>query len=231
MTINVYWSCLEKEWMRAKKPEPIVNSFLENNKNKKEISNTIVCPSFKKNIKNTYSLNSIYDYEFTVRGDEVFTEVNDLEFFNRHVLVRSLEEKFFSFSQGMVFFTEEDGLELEVGLYPFFEQNNVTKNCILIPGSLDIGKWFRVLDFSFYLKNESDSFRIKEDEAYSYIRFNSKEKINFIEYYPTEKIKQYIDDTLDSRKSMPSVRSLQEYYRNFKIKNLILKEIKSNLIS
>ena len=34
-------------------------------------------------------------------------------------------------------------MPVTMSLSPYFEDNNITDRCIVIPGELDIGKWFR----------------------------------------------------------------------------------------
>jgi hypothetical protein len=111
------------------------------------------------------------------------------------------------------------------------EDNNITKKCICIPGTLDIGKWFRTTDFAFFLKKEYDSFDIKEGEIYQYIKFHTNEKIIFKQFKINTKLREYLRDINNAKNSrILKPRHLNEYYEMFKNKKQIIKEIKSNLI-
>ena len=231
MSITVYWACNEDEWLRAKEPEPIYKNFIKNIKNKE--TQIEMCPSIKEYTKNTFSLKSLYDYNFEIYKEKnsVGSKMYDQKFFDKHVFVRSDIDKLFSFTQGYIFFTEEKSLDMSAGIFPYLEENNITKTCITIPGTIDIGKWFRSTDFAFYLKNNYSKFEIDQDEIYQYIKFNTDDKIIFKQFVVDEKIKKYLLDITSSKEYRKTKnRPLQEYYAMLKHKKYIIKEIKNNLI-
>jgi hypothetical protein len=231
MAITVYWSSLEDEWLRAKEPEAVYKDFL---KDKKNFESTIaMCPAVKDYTKNTFSLKSIYDYEFEINKDlnDVTSQLYDQVFFNKHVEIRSIENKFFSFSQRLVFFTEEQSLNMSLGILPYFEDNEITKRCTLIPGKLDIGKWFRIIDYAFFLKNNINSFKINEGDVYQYIKLETDQKIEFKQFKSTDLIYKYILDITSSKNHRkPKIRDLSEFYEIMRHKKYIIKEIKNNLL-
>ena len=232
MTITIYWACNEDEWMRAKEPEPVYKKFIKNIKDK----NTSIgfCPSIKKYMKNLFYLESIYTYnfEFLENKDGVYSNLHDQNFFDKHVNVRSKDEKLFGFTQNFVFFTEEKSLNMSSGVFPFLEDNNITKKCITVPGTLDIGKWFRLLDFAFYLKKDYNKFEIDEGEIFQYLKFDTSEKIIFKQFYVNKKLKQYLLDVTAAKNfRIIKYRALEEYYLMFKYKKQIIKEIKNNLVN
>jgi hypothetical protein len=129
-----------------------------------------------------------------------------------------------------VFFTDDASLKMTVGQFPFLEDNNITKRCAILPGTFDIGKWFRPIDFSFYLKKEYNEFTITEDEIYSYITFHTDQTINLKQFYPSPTIKQHLSDVLLSKRYLVGKKTLENFYSMFRTKRLILNEIKKNLI-
>jgi hypothetical protein len=231
MSIIVYWACTEEEWMRAKEPEPIYKKFLKNLEDK---STTIeLCPSIKDYMKNIFSLKSLYEYYFEIIDNEnkVFSDLYDQKFFDKHVIVRSEKEKLFSFTQHFIFFTEENSLKMSAGVLPFLEDNQITNRCIPIPGTFDIGKWFRLTEFAFYLKNNYNRFEIKEDDVFQYIKFDTEEKIIFKQFYVNEKIRKHVEEVIRAKNyRINKYRQLQNYYLMFNHKKEIIKEIKNNLI-
>ena len=231
MTITVYWGCNQDEWLRAKTPEPIYKDFLTSMKG----SNTNIqfCPSVKDYMNNTFAIKSLYNYRFDISENGEFVNSTDYtqKFFDEHVIIRSSAHKVFSFTQQFLFFTEENSLNMSAGISPFLEDNNITKRCVTIPGTLDIGKWFRELDFAFYLKEGYNTFEINEDEIFQYIKFDTKEKIIFKQFRFNEKIDKYSTDILKAKHSRPmQLRALETYYSMFNHKKQIIKEIKKNLI-
>lgn len=228
MTIVVYWSMIEDEWIRSKEPISIQKRFFEMHPPEK--SGTNFCPSIKHSLKNLYGLKSIYDYEFYIENRELFTKFYDQDFFSNHVIIRDIDQKFFSFTQKYIFFSEKD-LEMTAYLFPFLEQNEVSKRTYSITGKFNIGKWFRIIEFPFFLKNEYDKFIINNDDIYTYIQFNTEEKIIFKKFFPTDKIKEFSKSSLMSSQGIRwGKRSLEDYYKHFTYKKILLKEIRNNLV-
>jgi hypothetical protein len=227
--ITVYWTAFNKEWLRSNKPVEIYKPYI-----KKQSSMNIglnMCPAFKDYMNNTFGLKSIFDYEFSVNEDNIILKDYNQDFFNNNVSIRSMQDKVFSFNQNYIFFTEEKSLELSCGIQPFLENNSINERCIVIPGTVDIGKWFRVIDFAFILKNNFNDFKIKEGEIFQYIKLNTDSKINFKEFHMNDKLYHYKDLVINSKSNRRiKIRSLDEYYNMFKIKNNVLKEIKENLV-
>jgi hypothetical protein len=180
---------------------------------------------------NVFALKSMYSYEFSTSENKVHSEMYDQAFFNRHVVIKSLQKNLYSFTQGYTFFTDSPSLKVTVSEYPYLEDNEVTKRCILLPGQLDIGKWYRNLDTMFYLKKDYDSFKISEGDVYSYLRFHTDEKINFIQYRQNDLLNRYMLDSINAKSNKTTVYKINEYYKMFKTKDLILKEIKNNIVS
>ena len=117
-----------------------------------------------------------------------------------------------------------------MSLPPYFEDNNITDRCTVIPGELDIGKWFRNTDLAFYLKRNYNEFCIEESEIYCYMKFHTTEKINFIQYRQTDKLNLMLLDVLRTKNYKKKVFSIEKFYSMFRSKKMILKEIQENLV-
>ena len=232
MTINVYWSCIEDEWMRAEEPQEVSSLFYKGDLFDKNDFGLDMnrCPSFNQNIENVFALKSIYSYSLTIDGQNVFSNDHDQDFFNKHVTIKSLNKKLISFRQSYTFFTDSDSLNVTLSEYPFLEDNQVTRDLIIMPGILDIGKWYRNTDTMFYMKKNVNTFKINEGDVYAYIRFHTKEKINFIQYRHNDRLNDFLLDSIKSKNNKKKVYSLNKYYSLFKNKKLILEEINKNLI-
>jgi hypothetical protein len=228
MAITVYWSMMEDQWIRAKEPVSIQKRFFEMHPPQK--SGTNFCPSIKHSLKNLYGLQSIYDYEFYIQDKELYTKMYDEDFFTNHVIIRDMDQKFFSFTQKFIFFADQE-IEMTAYLPPFLEQNEVVKRTYSITGKFNIGKWFRIIEFPFFLRDGYDTFTINSDDIYTYIQFHTEEKIVFKKFCPTDKIKHLSESSLASSEGIKwGKRGLQDYYRYFTYKNVLLNEIKSNLV-
>jgi hypothetical protein len=233
MTIKVYWACNEYEWMRASKPDPVSKKYYSKFKSNdgSQLASINRCPAFNDYLTNLYELKSIYDYEFYIEDNLVKSNMYSEKFFDDHVVIRDINQKWFSFSQQYIFFTEEPSLLMTVYEFPNFENNNITENCHTIPGQFDIGKWFRNTEFPFFLKKDCNRFKIKENEVYSYIRFHTDEPIEFVQFIATDKINEFLNDARNLNINQKrKILSMQYIYSKFNHKDKILSEIKSNII-
>jgi len=227
-SIIIYWSCVEDEWMRAKEPVPMLKNTISKDSIQK--INLNKCPSFHNYMDNIYGVQSLYDYSFYIENGNVLTSEYDQVFFNKHVVARSLEDKSFSFAQRYMFIAEES-LEMSAGITPFFEENEVSKRCMLVPGSFDIGRWPRIVDFAFFLRKEYDRFVIKEGDIYQYIKFHTDKKIIFKQFYPSayaEKHIKSIDKAKENRNS--KFKELTSFYDMFRNHKNFIVDIKNSLI-
>lgn len=231
-TVNVYWACIEDEWLRAIEPESVSSLFYIDRKYSQAEPdiNMHFCPAFNSHLENLYALKSIYAYKFKVENNTVTSTDNNQDFFNRHVNIKSIDKKLFSFQQSFVFFTDADALKVTLSLPPYFENNNIMKRCTVIPGELDIAKWFRNTDMSFYLKDEYNEFLIDENEIYSYLKFHTSKKINFQQFRFNDTLRGFLLDTIMSKNNKKKILNIDKYYSMFSTKKLILKEIKNNLL-
>lgn len=232
MTINVYWSCIEKEWLRAPAPEPLLPYFYKSSFFDKTDSGLDMrsCSGFNSHMNNVFIMRSLYSYEFSVSDTGAYSKDYDQEFFTRHVGIKSLNKRLFSFTQGYTFFTDVDSLEVTVSEHPYLEDNEFTKRCLILPGNINIAKWYRNLDTMFYLKKDYDSFKILEGDAYGYLRFHTEEKINLIQFRQTDLLNQYMFDSINSKAYKRKTYSFDKYHSIFKTKKLILNEIKNNIL-
>jgi hypothetical protein len=234
MSINVYWACYEDEWIRSSEPEKVSERFYKQEIISKDKNSPIAlnyCPAFNKQIQNLYAIKSIYDYSFFIQNDICTSNMYDQSFFDKHLNIRSIEKKFFSFRNKYIFFTDQKSLNMTAYEYPLFEQNEISQKCIPVSGQYDIGKWFRPLEFPFILKNEFDSLEIKYQDVLYYLRFYTNKKINFKQFIINNKIENMINSTVASTYNHnQTFKNLENFYKMFKGKDYILNEIKQNLV-
>jgi hypothetical protein len=225
MSINVYWSSLERECLRAEEPEPLSKRLSSLYAEKESLR----CPAFKDYYNNVYALKSLYSYSFNIKDGEVVSDKYDQAFFNEHVFIRDLDKKSFSFFNRYIFFTDEKSLKVSVEP-PQGEDNFVANNCLIFPAVFDVGKWYRNTEFSFILKNNITNFEIKEQDVFYYLRFHTDKKINFIRFIENEKLYQYRQIMLNSKDYKKKTSSMDYYYSIFNLKRNILKNIKDNVV-
>jgi hypothetical protein len=218
--------------MRAQAPVSVAAKYFPENTNFMDgVSGVSSCPAVKDYMKNLYGLRSMYDYEFQLGQDGiVYSETYDQNFLNKHVVVRSAEKRFFSFQQEFIFFADRPGVEMVGLLPPFLEDNYTSKFCSPVVGQFDIGRWFRPLDFAFYLRKDVDRFRIDHGEVYSYLHFDVDERVTFKRFCPTDKIRFLAESHTLANKNKTTPYSMDDYYSSSINPDVILSEITSNLV-
>jgi hypothetical protein len=226
--IKVYYSSLENEWLRFNEPEPVFKTFVNNNYF--ENTGVIHCPAFRDSLKNMFSLKSLYSYQFSIYEDRIESSSHDEKFFNDHVVIRSFQDRTFSFTQWISIFTEEDSLPITVNINPYLENNEISKRCMMPTGTYDMAKWFRNLEFVFKLRPEYDQFIINENDIYQYIKFHTDKKIKFIPYRHDGEISSFMEDIVRSRNYLSNRGNLEGYYKFYKTKKLIAKKIKERIL-
>ena len=235
MAITVYWACIEDEWIKATEPEPVSKRFYDlgiKNKDAGAFDAINHCPVFNESLKNSYAIKSIYDYSFKIIENSCFSPDYNQKFYDDHVFVRSIDKKFFSFNTRYIFFTEEDSLKMNAYQHPVFEENEITKRCMVIPGSFDIGKYFRNLEFAFILKKDFNEFVVKDEDVLYYLTFDTKEKIKFKQFRFTEDLNKIMQGgrLANSFTKNKKYVSIDLWYNKFKGKRYILNKIKENLL-
>ena len=95
----------------------------------------------------------------------------------------------FEFHQDFVFFTEDPSLEMSL-LPAYLEDNSVVNNTIMVPGKIDIGKYFRGLQFAFHMKQNCNKIIFNRKEICCYVKFHTKKKFKFKQFFWTPEINE-----------------------------------------
>ena len=118
-------------------------------------------------------------------------------------------------------------------MHPYLHHNTFTENGNTLLGEFNIGKWLRPLQASFIINpNKKDySYRIKRGDIYSYIRFDTDEKVELVNFDVTPKIEEIADSCLQMKQSgHKSSFSLDFCYKSFimyKRNKAMLRELKA----
>ena len=142
-------------------------------------------------------------------------DATNQEVFDKFIDVRVSRMKLLAFLMPVYILTESNDLEISQ-LPAYFHANEFTKNTITIPGTFNVGKWPRPLDFSFCLL---DKIEIKEGDPLYYIKFNTKEPINFKRFIVSDLYKKYIFNFLISTRNLKRTNysKLNYFYNIFRI--------------
>jgi len=236
--ITIYWgvNTIESpEGIRVEPPISILQKMSQERITDKQLPDKLLqynrCPAFVDELKNLYGMKSFYDYTLQFGKDGVTSPDYDQDFFDRHLIIKSLKGNLFEFHSDFVFFTEEPSLEMSF-LPAYLEDNSVVNNTIMVPGKIDIGKYFRLLEFAFHMKQKCNELNFNRKEICCYIKFHTKKKLQFKQFLYTSEICEMDRLMMDAKHHKYDYMNLEYYYNIFKkfnFKKKILKSIKENL--
>jgi len=258
MAVTIYYgvnTTFSRQGIRAEPPQEIVMNIgrkiikdrvTKNNSTKYPQLGEVnydKCQAVTDELRNVYGIKSFYDYQLifepphhSVQEPRVLSSDYDEEFFKQHINIKSLNGNLFSFSQDWVFFTDEPSLEVTM-LPPFMEDNSVANNTIMIPGTYDMGRYFKPLDYAFHVKDHAIGKPIQwsRKDIFSYFKFDTKEQLNFRRFYWTEDLEELNSVMMGAKNNKyyeTKSMSLEHYYNlfdKFNLKEKMLKIIQENL--
>jgi hypothetical protein len=229
--IVVYWSTRGNAGLRANAPSPALPLAMLG-RDKKELS-YINCPAFKDAFTNVIGVHSYYSYRLRqTEGGGLESDTWDQKFFDKNVVHRSSKESLHSFIMPYIFFTEEDSLEVKV-TPSYFEDNDFNSTSILVPGLLDIGKYFRNLECAFHIRKGQNTMKMKEGDVFMYLSLDTSEKVVYKEFLWSPELDRYLAMVLEIKDyRVKNFKPLNYFYAIFKkagLKRRIMQEIRNNL--
>lgn len=232
---TVYWSVDDAKntgnnWNVLYEDLESVYKSLVKNKNNENGSNFFQCPSFINNTKNIFVFKNPLHSKFKIQDDNVVatskthiksTIEHDASIKNNLLMVYGLH---------FYFFSEED-LEMSISS-PYFQKTDYLQYGAVVPGSFNIGSWFRRIDFEINLWDNVKEIEIKEGEPLAYFSFKTKKRVQLKRFTMNDTLYNIRTTIGNSTLWEPNV-SLEKRYKRFKnskTKELVLREIKKNLL-
>jgi len=194
-----------------------------------------LCPSVADFSRNLFSLKSPINLEFWWDGETVhFENTFSEEFFRKLVVMRDPKAGSLSLRIVPYFFFTEEECEMQYST-ALMSSNDFINNCNVVPGQVNIGKWFRPTDHAFLIKHKNQKIKINKGDTIANVRFVTKEKITFKKFYFTENCDDFFNKVVSYKKSQ--THKIKDYFstvykdfENSRLKSRILKEIKNNLM-
>jgi hypothetical protein len=183
---------------------------------------------------NTYILKFPVDYNLTFDREKniASSSLYDQDFYDKTIEIRSVKKPFCTFRIQYLFISE-DSLEMSVSS-PHFSDGEFTNNAMIVPGKYNIGEWARPVDCTFILKEGIDTINFNKGEDWLYLNFHTNQKIKLQKFMISDSLTQMIISNIDSKmyekKGIFSLSKYYDMYKKSKMKDIILKEIKRNLI-
>ena len=185
---------------------------------KQEVSNPgiFLCPAVKDMLKHIFFFSSTVgaDYCYNKEDGKFYSridnclgidEIRDKSFNNRHNITLSLS---------WIFFCEEP-MTVEI-TPPYFSNAEHLKYGSVIPGTFDIGGWFRPYNAEFILNKNTDELVINPNEPLFYVKFHTDKNIVFKRFYMDENLKRIEKSCANSASIFGKFMSLSDRYALFK---------------
>ena len=213
--------------LNGKEPQLAIKEFIGDTN---EIA-FLRCPAYQDAMKNVFSISSWFSLDLAVEENSLKSNAPQI-FLDSYIREHSVKRKIYQLLQEMMFIAKDDSLEMTQEPASMTD-NSFTKSCSVISGTFDIGKHFRLVSCSFFIRNGVDIVEIKEDDSIYYLRFHTKKKIKFVPFFMSPKFEALTLNTNSRPIGVFSHKALDYYYKLFKKKNLkrlLIEEIEKNLL-
>lgn len=240
--INIYWApwhhpsvYSERHLSYKKKPYWLIEEFNQKNNTSNKVDNFYKCPAFVNLVKNTLVLSNTSNIDINITADGTIVNNDNEEKSHAPGLfsIKSPSEvnaRTVNYSCNWIFFADKP---VDIVSSPAYMHNTGLPACgYYVPGTFDISKWFRPLEFAFQMWPGSTKFKMAEDDPLMYVKFNTEEKINLQEFYMTPEIYS-ISNSCVSLKNFSRVKALNKLYEVFRgsgMREKLLTEIQKNII-
>lgn len=241
--INVYWApwhhpSVYPDRFISYKDDPtwLIEKFTKNVNKGNRLDNFYKCPAFVDQVKNTLVLYNTSDIDVSItRENNIKNNLGDnlknhsVNLFNIKA-PSELDAHTVSYSCNWIFFADKPVTITTTPTY--MHDSGLSKYGYYVPGTFDISKWFRPLEFAFQLWPGVFDFKSNESDPLLYVKFNTEEKINLQKFYMTQEIYD-ISNSCISFKKFSKVKALNRLYELFKSsgqQQRLLSKIRENLI-
>jgi len=232
---KIYWapyiSDKKNDWsILYYNPENIFER-LKKNLNKEVKRNLVMCPSVRD------LTNKIFAFKNTIQSHFKFNEKNEvIPISKNHINAYIVHEnslkncKLFVYNLPLIFFSEHD-INMTI-TSPYFSKAPHLKYGSIVPGKLNISKWFRNMNIEFNLWENVNEFKIEKDEDLFYVNFQCDNEIEFIRFDLTDrllKIAEVVGKSSDWEKFIP-LRERYERFKKSQMHKIVIKEIEKNIV-
>jgi hypothetical protein len=201
------------------------------------------CPVVKENLKNTFSLKSAVNEKIDLPIDYLKETCNSsireiVPSKNRQVvsLYKQRPSSLTGYSNLQYnlsyVFVSEESLHMDF-LPPYLPPKTPSPNAILASGGWDIGKWFRPTNFDYHVPLDNDLFTVSSEDELAYVRFFTEKKVVLKRFVFTRQLQNLSIEMASASIRYNEKQSILKRYamaKNSKIMDLVLTEVKTNLV-
>jgi hypothetical protein len=195
----------------------------------------LACPAVSKKFKNTlvfYSpMDCSYSYDFTKEEPEIIATSETFITMSSKRVPTVKDTAIIRLHLFYIMFAEES-----LDAYftpPMFHKPGYTQYGTVIPGSFDIGQWFRPFILEIQTWGQKGEIHFKKGEPLFYVELKTDKNINVNRFEPTLKIKNYAESCIETTNMFGRGQTLLSRYARFSdvgMQSKILKEIKNNIL-
>ena len=114
---------------------------------------------------------------------------------------------------------------------PMFHPPKYTKYASCVPGQYDIGRWIRPVSFELQMWEDVGEIKFEEGEPLMYATFETDKKIKLQRFMVSDALENHVLDGLVRTFGQNlGLEERYEIFENSSLKDIILKEIRSNLV-
>ena len=192
------------------------------------------CPAFVSAFKNYFLLTSPIDIDLSFENNyqnQWTVSGRNAEFFKNFRSDTYSNRLSFDLKLDWIFCSEES---VVIKHTPPFSHKTAYSDFGTNPiGQFDISKWFRTMSPSYMLWPGVNNCKIVKGEPISYISFDTPKKIIFKKFMLTQKIMDIAEACGNHSRLIPKLSLFHryEYFKQSNLKNVLVKEIKNNLLN
>jgi hypothetical protein len=235
--IDVYWGSgkieQEDDSIFYAEPKTVLSSLVTKKNKNNKTGNYLQCPSVYNLLGNTLVVRSPIDtgVEIPHRQDEISRNIKTygLEWNMIHE-PSVIGHPLIILGLPYLFFCEEEVTVMISS--PYFEKSPHLNQGNIVPGTMNIGSWFRPLNMEFNLHEGQYNLDLKEDEAIAYITFITDKKIKLNKFRTSDDLIRISNSLVNTTRWEPRVPLAKRYkrFREAQMKKIVLNEIKKNII-
>lgn len=237
MKIVYYASFSEPEfsgshYLLFQEPDSLLKTVAaERNKNNK-FENYIDCPGFQNSVKNTFIVRNSLDMSLLINDNGIFptdeASTTASSFWLRKQNSRQ-QLGVVNYYLNYIFFSKD----MEISTLPaYLHTTDFQTKLTYIPGSFNVGNWFRPVEGAFEMKTDNIELNCNVGDPMYYIKFHTNEKIKFVRFNFTPKLYQMTMGCMNYKKLKlhSSLKFLYKLFHNSLANKIIEREIKDNII-
>ena len=234
MKTKIYWAPVwdsDKDWTILYEQPQTLFDVLRNDVNRdiSRFDNVFLCPSFSNLAKRISPITFPFDAKYIRKDQDVIPD-------SKHYLeIKTRTSSFnncinFVPSYIYTFFSEED-VNMTLSS-PYFSDSPHMKYGRVTPGSFNISKWFRSVNFEITLWQDTNKIEFKKGEHLAYVHFDTENDIEFVQFTMTSELHKILRVCGGSSNWAPQELLCTRYDRFNKsnLDKIVLREIKKNIV-